>query len=148
MHRAKGERGFSLIELMVASALFLVGALGLLRLMYSSSEGVTVAQKLTQATQLARTKLDELVMRPYDDAALSTGSVHQDGAKNLGPAGTAYTPTGGATGDFGAKDGWFARSWEVTEPVAGLKVITVTVEWWDAPMSTTREVELVGGKSL
>ncbi|MBI3180278.1 MAG: prepilin-type N-terminal cleavage/methylation domain-containing protein [Deltaproteobacteria bacterium] len=144
---SKNERGFSLIELMVASMLFLVGALGLLRLMYSSSEGVTVAQKLTQATQLARTKLDELVMLPYDDAALAIGAVHEDGVKNLGPAGTSYTPSGGATGDFGGKDGWFARSWEVTEPVAGLKVITITVKWWDGPMRTFRQVHLVGGMS-
>ncbi|MBI5510365.1 MAG: prepilin-type N-terminal cleavage/methylation domain-containing protein [Deltaproteobacteria bacterium] len=144
--------GFSLIEAMVASFVFAVGALGLLGMMISSANGITTASKTTQATALARAKLDELVRLPYDHGDLNVG-VQPDGLKNLGPSGTSFAPEGTATGDWETHDGWFARSWAVEEVTAGaFKRVTVTVKWWDksakASVGSWRSVTLAGGKSI
>jgi prepilin-type N-terminal cleavage/methylation domain-containing protein len=149
-------RGFSLVELMLTLFVFTVGALGLCRLMYSSAAGVTVGGKITTAATLTRTKLDELVTLPYTDTNLTTGT-HVDGTNNLGPAGTPYTPNGGSTGPWGCLsppppaqpfDGWFARSWLVSEDAgAAFKTIIVTACWWDPMARTARQVSTVGGRS-
>lgn len=151
----RAERGMSLIEVAIASMVFTVGALGLVRLLYSSAEGVTVASKVTFATALARGKLDELVPLPYDHADLSVaGSPHQDGDKNLGPTGEPKKPDGSDTGTFGSNDGWFARSWTVTEAdansdgTADLKIIRVDARWYDAMNKQDRTVSLAAARSM
>ena len=148
----KSARGFSLIEAMVASFVFTVGALGLLRLMYGSAQGITVAGKVTQATALAKSQLDVLTHLPYTNTSLAVGT-YKDGSNNLGPAGFAFDANGNATGAWGCSaatfDGWFARSWTVTEPVAdSLKIINVSVCWWDPSSKTARNVSVAGGKSI
>lgn len=150
---SNNERGASLIELMVALGVFAVGALGLLRLTYGSIEGTGTASKLTHATALAQSKLDALMMLPFDATSLLAGSYTE--TKNLGPGGTAYTTLGAATGDYGADDGWFERSWTIVDQDLNtayvgndFKVVTVTVRWYDAVAKRRREVALVGGRSL
>jgi len=145
----RGEAGFTLIEAMLASFVFVVGALGLLGLMYNSAAGLTTATNISSATTVARTKLEELTARPYDHADLTTGTTHVEGAKNLGPSGLAFDPQGNATGAYNSNDGWFARSWDVTEVVAGsFKTIVVRVRWYDKVAKRDRFVTLAGGKSI
>ena len=153
------ERGSTLIEVMVSLIVFTVGALGLLTLIYTSHQGVTAAKKMTHATALAGTKLDELVRLPYDDAALSLNaedcdscddcSTHEDGAKNLAPDGTTTSPNGNTTGDYLDNDGWFARCWNVEKPDSNveLKTITVRVRWWDKNYKRPGQVVIRGGRS-
>ena len=141
----RGQRGHTLIEVMIAGAIFTIGALGLLRLIVTSGEGLRTSSKLTQASSLARTKLDELANTSYD--ALVAGS-YTEGANNIGPAGTPYKPDGSATAVFHSTDGMFARSWTITEDTAlGYKAITVLVEWFDHGRKAWYSVSLVGGRS-
>jgi type II secretory pathway pseudopilin PulG len=145
--RRHGQAGHTLIEVMVAAGIFVVGALGLLRLVITSGEGLQVSSRLTQASSLARSKLEDLRNVEYD---LLVDGTHQEGggANNIGPAGTPYTSDGSSTGSFGATDGWFERSWTiVTDPALAYKTITVTVRWYDHPAKRWRSVSLVGGKS-
>ncbi|MBN1961948.1 MAG: prepilin-type N-terminal cleavage/methylation domain-containing protein [Deltaproteobacteria bacterium] len=154
--RVKHERGFTLIEVVVAMFVFTFGALGLLRLLVSGSQGVATAGRMTQATVLAQSKLNELLGKQFTNADLTAGNHIEPGGKNIGYGGTAYTPTGAATGDYGSADGWFARSWfvadqDVDTTAAGIefKLITVTVSWTDLSFkNTVRTVRVVGGKSL
>jgi Tfp pilus assembly protein PilV len=146
--RRRVEAGFTLIEAMLASLVFVVGALGLLGLMYNSAAGITTATNITAATTVARTKLEDLAARPYDHADLAIGS-HVDGANNLGPAGTPFDPKGIATGAYNSDDGWFARSWVVTEVTANsFKTIVVRVRWYDKVAKLERSITLAGGKSI
>jgi Tfp pilus assembly protein PilV len=139
--------------MMVALAIFSVGALGLVRLLYSSFEGNASAKHFTQATALAQAKLDALMMQRYSSSALTVG-VHNE-TTNIGGLGTPYNVTGGAAGAFNADDGTFARAWTVTEsdvnttnPGNDLKTITVQVRWYDAALRGARRVVVVGGKSF
>lgn len=150
---AKYERGVTLMEMMLALAIFSVGALGLVRLLYSSFEGASSAKHMTAATVLAQGKLDALMLQRYDAPALTAG-VHNE-TTNLGAVGTAYNATGGAAGTFNADDGTFARSWSVadtdinaTNPGNDLKTITVTVRWYDGALHVARRVTVVGAKSF
>jgi Tfp pilus assembly protein PilV len=146
--RRRGEAGFTLVEAMLASFVFVVGALGLLGLMYNSAAGLTAATNITYATSVARAKLEELTARPYNHADLSVGD-HQPDTKNIGPAGTPFDPQGNATGDINTDDGWFARSWSVTEVNANsFKNIVVRVRWYDKTTKMARYVTMAGGKSV
>lgn len=140
------QRGSSLVEMMIAAMVFTVGALGLLRLIYSSAEGLGTASKVTYATTLCTSKLDQLMAEPFDSALLNTGA-HEDGPKNLGPYGTPFDPHSNDTGDFGAADGWFVRSWTVVEQSAAFKTINVEVAWTEPNSSTARTVNIVGARS-
>ena len=150
----RAERGFTLIEVMLALFILTIGALTLIRLTVAGRQGIAASSKITQATVLAREKLDELERLSPTDALLSAGT-HDDGAKNLGPTGSPYTPDGTPTGDFGANDGWFARSWTVTErdvdptaPGNDFKEIEVQVSWYDGSVKRRRSVSVVGGVGL
>lgn len=134
----KSERGFSLIEVALASFVFTVGALGLVALIYTSMEGVSVAGDVTRGTALARGKLDTLVQLPPDHADLTAGP-HTD-ANNVDGAGVASSA-------LGTNDGDFARSWEVIDATPAFKTITVTVRWWDVEKKMERTVVVLGGKS-
>ena len=151
--KRKHERGVTLLEVMIAAAVFTVGALGLLQLMYGSLGGTGTSRKLTEATLLAQTKLDELLSFQFTAAALNAGTV-SEGASNIGAAGTPYAADGTAAGAFGDPDGGYARSWVITDldlnaDVVGAdyKQITVYVRWTDGTSGAAHEVALQGGKS-
>ncbi len=143
-----GERGVTLIEIMLATMIFFIGAVGLLPLVYSSLDGVANSSRLTSATSLAENKLADLLRRPYDHSELSIGN-HAE-TYNLGPSGRPYSPSGEDTGAYGTLNGWFARSWEVEDGTVnghGFKLITVTVEWQDLQANRARRVVVAGGKA-
>ena len=142
---SRAERGHTLIEVMVAMALFTVGVLGLLPLFYSSAQGLTVSSRITQGTAIAESRLADLMTRAFTDTLLSAGT-HPEGAKNIGSDGVA---TAGNFGAAAGSDGWFARTWTVTDVAVNgnaFKNIVVQVEWYDAPAHRTRKVAVVGGR--
>jgi len=63
MKKAKGakraERGFSLIESMIAAAVFTIGSLGLLGMLVSSSQGMAVSERMTHGTGNGRVRTDD-----------------------------------------------------------------------------------------
>jgi len=150
-----GERGTTLIEVMIALGVLSVGALALVRLTVASAEGAGVSSRLTYATILARSKLDELVRLNPTDAALTDGTHDEPGGQNLGPTGRPYKPSGAPTGAFDSDDGWYARSWTVTDQTIDAtsvapdyKRIVVEVSWYDGSVKRRRQVTVVGGVSL
>ena len=128
--RQRGERGATLVEAAVSSFVFTVGALGLIGLLVTGSQGMTTAEDVTQATLLARAKLGELASQPYDSI------VDGEDASSL---------TAGA----GRSERQYTRKWTVVEPVTDLayKEITCEVTWTDPRAKDTRMVRMTGGKS-
>ena len=104
---ARRERGFSLIELMVAITVIGVGVLALAGLFPLAMQRVRVGDLESRGTFHAQAKIEELKAVPWD---------------NLRTTASADT-----------LDGVFARSWQVHEntPVAGMKQIDVSVAWGD-----------------
>jgi prepilin-type N-terminal cleavage/methylation domain-containing protein len=64
------RRGFSLIEVLIAMAIFSIGILALTSLQIRSINQNATAKMQTAATTLAVDWMEQLISRPYDDAWL------------------------------------------------------------------------------
>jgi type IV pilus assembly protein PilV len=117
------DRGFTLVEVMVALVVFAVGALSMVALFPLGSRSVADAGQQTRASELATTTMERLLVTPYLDPTLDAG---------------AHTATGSPFSNI------YHVTWDVedNQPVAGCKRITITVRW---PLATsTTRVRLVG----
>jgi prepilin-type N-terminal cleavage/methylation domain-containing protein len=85
MHRPR-ERGFSLLEVMIAMSILLVGLLGMMRLQVWGMYSNQGARAQMQATQLARELVTAVGRVPFDDSRIG---------QTVAPVGSVLT-TGGA----------------------------------------------------
>jgi prepilin-type N-terminal cleavage/methylation domain-containing protein len=116
MSNSTSQNGFTLLEVLVATAIlalislsFALGTAGAVR--YNG-----MAQSFTAATTLGHAKIEELTEKATTDPQLTAGS-HSDPSSPLNANGT-----GG---------GIYTRTWTVTNdvPVAGLKTVQVQITW-------------------
>ena len=120
------ETGFTLLEVLMAITILMVGILTVASMQISSIRGNAFAGKVTEATTLAGRQLEILQSLPYDDTDLSAGTTHTD---TNPPAN--YTVT-----------------WTVTDDAvfSNTKTINVTVAWTDHGVQRSVSVQQVRGK--
>lgn len=107
----KDQKGFTLVEVFLAILIFLLGFLPLVRLEVASISGNSYAQKLTQATVHAQSKMEELLSMDFATLA-AAANTPQTVSDNIG---VTYT-----------------INWSSTQIVANeLMAITVTAAWTD-----------------
>jgi prepilin-type N-terminal cleavage/methylation domain-containing protein len=107
-----GQRGFTLLEVMIAVFLLAVAIMGTASVTTSVIKGNSFSQTLTMATTLAKDKMEEQKAANFT-AVPTSGSpdyATADGTVQASASGSYYTRTWGVTG---------------TDP----KTITVTVTW-------------------
>jgi prepilin-type N-terminal cleavage/methylation domain-containing protein len=104
-HRKKNNEGFTLVEVMIGMAIFLIGFLAVGAMQLSAVNGNTGAREATEAATRATSQLETLIALPYD--SIVTGGPVTDGA--------------------------YTVSWAVDDdtPLPNTKTITVTVDWLD-----------------
>lgn len=106
------ERGFTMVEVLVALAIMAVGLIGILALQRGAVSASGYSRRATEAAILAEDKLEELRTAPLaviDDV----DRVDASGLEN--------------------PDGPFDRAWSIGMPdAAGLSTITVAVTWNEA----------------
>ena len=107
-----GQKGFTLIEIMIAIFLLAVALLGLAAVTTSVIKGNSFSQTLTTATTLAKDKMEDLKGMSFN--ALPTGTL------------TDYATADG-TLQTSATGSYYTRSWNA--PGTDTKTITVTVTW-------------------
>lgn len=126
-YRLKGNnRGYLLLEIMVAVAIFSIGFLAVGTMIVSTTRNNTTGNILTQATLLAEETLEDL---------------KKDAISSLTPGGPYYDPQN-PIDEWGNKGGIYTRSWVIDDPL-GLTTsrrIRVTVSW--ERLGQTRRVEL------
>ena len=69
------SKGFTLVEILVALALFAIGALALAQMQVLSIKGSSFSKEAMTATTLGEKKLEELKDTPFDLITSNTGGV-------------------------------------------------------------------------
>jgi prepilin-type N-terminal cleavage/methylation domain-containing protein len=130
--RRASERGFTLIELMIALTIMLIGITGILAMYTTSIRATSYSRHATEAMILGEDKLEEFTATRYDQLLLLGGDCVFD--PELEPPGDPCEQVN-AQGIVDPPDGDFTygRSW-VIEPVAGaedpsLVTVRVFVSW-------------------
>jgi type IV pilus assembly protein PilV len=112
-------RGFTLIEVLIAMAIFSIGILGVGTMQIRSTEGNTSARIRTEASVWAQDRVETLMLLSYSDALLSTG------AHNLNEG--LYTVNWTVWDDSGAVAGAVTQFLNGITPATNTKIIEVTV---------------------
>ena len=114
--RPIGEKGFTLLEVIVAISILTFGLLAVASMQMTAIRGNYNASNITEATTVAQDRLEELMGLTYGHSDLSV------------PVG------GGVTNhpDPNPPPG-YTISWDVESdnPVTNSKLITITVQWQD-----------------
>ncbi len=135
------EKGFSLVEVMVAITLLTFGILAVASMQVSAIKGNALSRDLTKASSLARGKVEELMLANYNDPAVADedgdgtdqdaddDGLDDDGG-NFGLDDTATEADGNdiETSPSGME---YQLVWNVAEdePLNGAKKIRVIVTW-------------------
>lgn len=117
------EKGFTLIEVLIAISVFSIGILAVAAMQGSATRGNRLGNELTQATVLAQMQIEELKGADTGDpvdclVGLPTGL----------PIGN-YNDANNPIDETGANGGIFTRSWVVAANTACSRLVTVTVAW-------------------
>lgn len=119
MRGERRERGFTMIEVMVALLLTAIAAMGLLALYMSQTRASSYSRHATEAAALATDKLEKL--RTMQTASSGTDTVDEQGGAG----------------------GIFTRTWTVTSGT-DYDDITVVVQWDD---EGSRTVQVYGRRA-
>ncbi len=107
------DGGFTLVEVMMAIAIFAIGIMAVAKMQYWNVRNNTTGNMMTQATQLARAQIEAL-KNTSDVTTLTDGTDPNNPIDVEGNPGGVYT-----------------REWTVTNPLGGntSRRIVVTVSW-------------------
>lgn len=112
MRKARNEKGFTLLEILVAITVLSIGLLGMAGLTTSIIHGNTLSKKVTMATTLGQDKMEDF--------------------RRLGYSGTPSTDTT-TEENYNSIPGYpfYKRVTfiDVDNPSLGMKTVTVTVFW-------------------
>jgi prepilin-type N-terminal cleavage/methylation domain-containing protein len=138
--RCEIEGGFTLIEVMVSMAIFLIGILAVLMMHIKAIHTNAGARGVTENYTWAINKAEELLALNYDDARLAAGD-HSVGAGTLAQDGDGIDNNSNGQIDESGETGQIRISWTVRDdyPIENTKSVRVTV---------IQRVPLVGNKVI
>ena len=124
----RGQRGSSLIEMMVALTVLAIGVLAVAQLFPAGSRSQVRDRLRTEASQLAREKIEQLEVADWTDADLASGRHPAGGAEKLGAVGAL---------------GRYYDVEPMAAPLDNLKQVTVHVTWNQVRACTVQAVTYV-----
>jgi prepilin-type N-terminal cleavage/methylation domain-containing protein len=132
MNRRTDQRGFAMLEVMLAIGLFAVVAGGLSAVTVGSVRANNISKQTAVAAALIQNRIERF--RTFDPAVSSadlTPGTHQDPLNPMTP--------------LGVGNGTYSRSWVVTAstPKVGLSQVAVTVTWTGSSTRTVTGVTYV-----
>ena len=108
----QNKKGFTLLEILVATTLMAVALLGMAGLTAALMQGNNFSNKLTVASTLAQDRMEDLTKLGYANTAVADTTVTED--YNSIPNFPFYKRV---------------TTTDVDNPAAGMKTVTVTVFW-------------------
>jgi prepilin-type N-terminal cleavage/methylation domain-containing protein len=116
------KKGFTLIEVLIATCLLAIAMLGLATLQSRGIRGNDVGNRTSQAIALAQDQLEELIH------SASNGNFPL-----AVPSPNPFPDGNNPMSETGAPGGIFTRTWQLQDntPVTDAQTITVTVSWND-----------------
>ena len=111
--RPIGEKGFTLLEVIVAISILTFGLLAVASMQMTAIRGNYNASNITEATTVAQDRLEDLMGLLYSDPLLDPGNGMSDPAP---PSPSGYTITYDVLNN---------------NPITNTRLIAVTVQWQD-----------------
>jgi prepilin-type N-terminal cleavage/methylation domain-containing protein len=113
--RLSGERGFTLIEVMVAIVILTVGLLSLAQMMVLATNSNSLSGRMTSASALAKEQLERLKAAPFytDPVTRTRNPILQDGGDVEAPGGGGYAQLYDQNGQPVAGAGQYEVRWEI-----------------------------------
>lgn len=127
------QQGFTLIEVLIAMTLLVIGILAVASMQIASLGGNNLASRVTEATTWVGDEIETIMSRPYTHADLDDDNLN-------GVAGLDHTDTAGSLADGGpVVQGDFTIFWNVANdtPKADCKTIRVLVRRLDKGVPKT-----------
>ena len=125
--KGHNEKGFTLLEVIVAISILTIGLLGVASMQVSAIKGNTLAFGITEATSWAGDQIEKLIVLPYDHADLQ--DTDGDGASGLENASAATDDNPNPPPTHGK----YKVYWNVAmdDTADGTKTVNVIVTWAD-----------------
>lgn len=128
MSKIADQNGFSLIEMMIAMFLLMVGFLAVITVLWSSAQSGSFSRNMTTAANLNQDMMERLTSLSYDDLVVSADFVDYTTANPM------------ASG--------FTRQTKIEQNAAAdLKTITVKISWNEHGRTKTRLYTVMKSKS-
>jgi type IV pilus assembly protein PilV len=122
------NKGFTIVEVMIALAIFSIGYLAYSSLQISATKSNTKARWLTLAVTCATDKIEQLLELPYSHADLSAGT------HTLAEDADGIDNNSDGRIDEPSESGPLNFTWTVTDdvPIANVKTISISITWKNA----------------
>ncbi len=108
------SQGYSLIEVLIAMAVFAIGILAIFSMQITSTQSNALARGVTENYTCAGDKVEELMALPYDDDLLRAG-VHPDDFNDFTQATDGIDNNGDGQVDEAGESGYINLQYEVWE---------------------------------
>lgn len=123
--KQSGQGGFSLVEVLIAMVIFIVGILGCYKMQFHSTKSNALANRVSTSANWATYEIEELLGTDYSyadlkDSANGTGSLASAGLGDLGPNadGAIYVQPDGSKLAASSGNDLYTVSWNVVEGTA------------------------------
>lgn len=130
------EKGFSLVEMMVAVCIMAIAFAGLATMEIACINGNSIASNVTMGITLAQDKMEELNSVDYNDPRVDDVNASNN-ADLRNDANVDFSETG--IDEEGKPGGIYDRIWNIAEdtPSTGQKTIVVLVTWKNHTVTVT-----------